>query len=188
MKGTRDRLAEAAAQAFNTVGFHGTDTNRIARAAGYAPQTFYRHFADKMDIFVAVYEVWQTSEREALANASKGRAALSAMARILISHHGEWKVFRRSLRLLAVEDSKARAARTLSRERQLADLMSLPGNAGRNRANLFAALLKVERLCDAAADGEFADQGITEPAVVALIAGAIAEARSGGVALSSARA
>lgn len=180
MKGTRDRLTEAAAQAFNTTGFHGTDTNRIARAAGYAPQTFYRHFTDKMDIFIAVYEGWQASEREALAKASRGGAAPSAMARILIEYHARWKVFRRSLRLLAVEDDKARAARTASRERQLVDLMRLPGNAGRNRADLFAALLRVERLCDAAADGEFADQGIAESIMIASIAAAVAETRPGG--------
>ena len=56
---TRERLVEAAADAFNAHGFHGTDTNKIARAAGFAPQTFYRHFEDKLAIFIAVYEAWR---------------------------------------------------------------------------------------------------------------------------------
>lgn len=188
MKGTRDRVLEAAAQAFNTAGFHGTDTNRIARAAGYAPQTFYRHFADKMDIFIAVYEAWQESERRALAGAAKAKADPAALARILVSHHVEWRIFRRSLRLLAVEDNTARAARTASRDRQLADLSRLPENAGRSRAELFAALLSVERLCDAAADREFADQGISDDVAIALVASALTNARSAGAAISSVRA
>ena len=35
-------------------GYAGTDTNRIARRAGFAPQTFYRWFADKTAILRAV--------------------------------------------------------------------------------------------------------------------------------------
>ena len=55
-------LLGAAEAEFNATGFHGTDSNRIARRAGYAPQTFYRHFTDKTDAFVAVYERWWKAE------------------------------------------------------------------------------------------------------------------------------
>ncbi|MGG6497807.1 UNVERIFIED_CONTAM: TetR/AcrR family transcriptional regulator, partial [Bacteroidetes bacterium 56_B9] len=48
---SRRALVEAAAQIFNTVGYFGTDTNRIAKAAGYTPGTFYTHFPDKRAIF-----------------------------------------------------------------------------------------------------------------------------------------
>ena len=41
---TRERLIRAALRAFGRGGFQGTDSNRIARAAGFAPQTFYRWF------------------------------------------------------------------------------------------------------------------------------------------------
>ena len=43
---TRERLVAAAAAVFNRDGYHGTDSNRLARAAGYAPATFYKHFPD----------------------------------------------------------------------------------------------------------------------------------------------
>jgi AcrR family transcriptional regulator len=43
---TSNDLIAAAAAEFNEFGFSGTDTNRIARRAGYAPQTFYRWFKD----------------------------------------------------------------------------------------------------------------------------------------------
>ncbi len=59
---TRERLIEAAAHTFNEVGYLGTDTNRIARAAGYAPGTFYKHFADKRAIFLEAYLLWVDAE------------------------------------------------------------------------------------------------------------------------------
>src|SRR5580658_6973445 len=64
---TREALLEAAARIFNSVGYYGTDSNRIAREAGYAPGTFYVHFADKLEIFLEVYRGWVESEWQAIA-------------------------------------------------------------------------------------------------------------------------
>ena len=64
---TRARLVAAAGAAFEHDGYFGTDTNRIAKAAGYAPGTFYKHFADKAEIFVAVYEAWIAREWDGVA-------------------------------------------------------------------------------------------------------------------------
>lgn len=174
---TRDLLISSAGEAFNTAGFLGTDTNKIARAAGFAPQTFYRHFTDKVDVFLAVYEQWQQSEREALTRASQAAVALRAIATALLQHHQEWAPFRRSLRWLAVEDERVRRARAAGRERQLDMLAQLPDNLGRSRAQLLAALLKVERLCDAAADGELVDMGVTTDEVIELVIAAVSDAR-----------
>ena len=55
VKTTPERLIAAAAAEFREAGFAGTDSNRIARRAGFAPQTFYRWFKDKTEIFIAVY-------------------------------------------------------------------------------------------------------------------------------------
>src|SRR5260370_42471049 len=55
---TRGALIEAAARIFNSAGYHGTDSNRIAREAGYAPGTFYVPFPDNLAIFLAVYDNW----------------------------------------------------------------------------------------------------------------------------------
>jgi len=97
-RNTRQDLVEAAIAEFETVGFEGTNTNRIARAAGYAPQTFYRHFDDK-----------------------------------------------KIDRLAAI-------------------------TAGRTRAELAADLLKIERLADAIAEGEFEDLQIGEDAALSELA------------------
>lgn len=178
LKPTRAALVEGAAAQFNTVGYFGTDTNKIARAAGFAPQTFYRHFTDKMDIFLAVYEGWQAFEREALAFASRGANVERDIAKALLSHHRRWRVFRRSLRMLAVDDDQARRARAFSRERQLAGLAKLTTNSGRTRADLLASLLCVERLCDSAADGELADLGLNDKDALELVVAAVHASRA----------
>lgn len=177
---TRDRLIAAAAAAFNAEGYLGTDTNKIARAAGFAPQTFYRHFPDKLAIFVAVYEDWQAAERRRVAKAVSAGAPLAVIAREIIVHHQESRGFRRSLNLLAVEAPAVRAARAQSRETQLAAIARTPGNQGRARAALIADLLRVERLCDAAMNEEFADLGLDAAAVEALVAEALRSLRGEG--------
>jgi AcrR family transcriptional regulator len=176
-KPTRQKLIEAAAEAFNAAGFFGTDTNRIARAAGFAPQTFYRHFPDKLAVFIAVYDDWRASERQAVRAAARSADPDLAIAQASLDHHVRWSGFRRSLRLLALDEDRVRAARTASRREQLADLAKAPGNRGREAAELAAALLKVERVCDAAADGELADLGLSETQTLGLVIGAIREAR-----------
>lgn len=146
---TQARLLAAASAEFNTAGFHGTDTNRIARRAGFAPQTFYRHFTDKTAIFLAVYAAWQAAEAGAVRDATGPAAIAATIAR----QHAEWRVFRRSLRLLAVEEPRVRAARARARLAQLTAL-GLPLDASR-----LASLLCVERIADALAEEEFADAG-----------------------------
>src|SRR5271170_2352101 len=74
---TRARLVAAAAAVFNRDGYYGTDSNRIARAAGYAPATFYKHFPDKRAIFLAAYEAWVSAEWSAIER-SLGRARAPA--------------------------------------------------------------------------------------------------------------
>src|SRR5271170_5727290 len=59
---TRERLITAGARQFNRFGYHGTDSNTIAKEAGYATGTFYKHFRDKREIFLAVYERWLAAE------------------------------------------------------------------------------------------------------------------------------
>lgn len=185
---TRARLIAAAATEFNTRGFSGTDTNRIARAAGFAPQTFYRHFADKTAIFIRVYEQWQHDEREKIAIAMRAASADEsrdhAIARSLLDAHGDWAVFRRSLRLIALEDDRVRAVRAASRRAQLATL----GITGPERwAQAVAALLMIERLCDAAADAEIDDLGIGRAEWIAIVATALAALREARPGQSAAR-
>src|SRR5579863_8784990 len=96
---TKTRLLDAAEREFNAHGFDGTDTNRIARAAGFAPQTFYRHFEDKTAIFLAVYDRWWKAEVAAL-DSSPHPSDAAAAARVALAFHTKWRSFRRSLRHL----------------------------------------------------------------------------------------
>lgn len=159
---TRSLLRDAAADEFNSVGFNGTDTNRIARRAGFSPQTFYRHYKDKADVFVAVYEEWAAQEEAALLEtiqACSGRrpkAFAKNATKILIRHHSTWAVFRRSLRFLTTEDQTIRAARAKSRNRQ-ADQLAAQATHHLPRYEILAAVLSIEALCDAQADGITSD-------------------------------
>lgn len=158
---TRSRLLASAAEAFEAHGYFGTDTNRIARAAGYAPGTFYKHFADKRAAFLAVYEAWVAREWDGVtALARSGPDELAArIGDHVIAQHREWSGFRASLRSLVVLEPAVRAAHRASRRRQLAWMERL-GLHG--RAENAALLLAVERIADAIADGELSALGVSE--------------------------
>jgi AcrR family transcriptional regulator len=169
---TKEKLLTAAERAFNTKGFFGTDTNRIARAAGYAPQTFYRHFTDKTDIFLAVYERWWRSEGEAVAAAArgtKGEARLAKIAETILEFHARWRIFRRALRHLSAEDKRVRAARVKARKAQIESLKRVPRKKRVAEEELYAGLIIIERLSDAAAEDEFADMGFSKRAARASV-------------------
>ncbi|MGH6872979.1 MAG: TetR/AcrR family transcriptional regulator [Rhizomicrobium sp.] len=172
---TASALLDAAEAEFNAAGFEGTDTNRIARRAGYAPQTFYRHFDDKIAIFVAVYERWWTQESDALTALLRApRPDLSKVGDAMIAFHAKWRGFRRSLRHLATANPRVRAARARARKAQIAGArLFMPGQGD---GEIAAALLVFERLCDAVAENEFADMGLPRAAGRAAVMAAIASA------------
>jgi len=173
---TRRALIEAAARIFNSAGYHGTDSNRIAREAGFAPGTFYVHFADKLAIFLQVYENWVTTEWSAieviLKSAASARAVRSRLSRAVLEHHRKWRTFRASLRALGATDERVHAARVASRERQLVTMTRLirarnPSVPG--RARMLAQLLIAEALCDAVADGDAKSLGIREEEIIRIL-------------------
>ena len=172
---TEAALLDAAEAEFNAHGFDGTDTNRIARAAGFAPQTFYRHFEDKRAVFLAVYDRWWKGESAALEKPAQEQPVnVEAAARVALAVHMKWRGFRRALRHLAIVDAKVRAARTAARREQIARIRAFTGDA-RSDQELAAALLKAERLTDAAAEGELADLGLSPAAAKTLVMTAVAE-------------
>jgi AcrR family transcriptional regulator len=176
---TKTRLLDAAEREFNARGFEGTDTNRIARFAGFAPQTFYRHFEDKTAIFLAVYERWWQAEVASLENSPR-RFDPVAAARVVIAFHTKWRGFRRSLRHLAIVDPRVRRARTAARRSQMDRWVAQSGRADHDDAELAAALLTAERLCDAVAEGELADIGVSASQSRRLVAHAMAVLFAGG--------
>jgi AcrR family transcriptional regulator len=154
-------LIAAARKEFEESGFDSTQSNKIARRAGYAPQTFYRHFADKVEILLAVYASWVFEEQQAL-DAARG---MREAARVLLVHHRASLRFRRALRALSVTDPRVRAARAKSRMVQIEHLRKLlPHTAEMSDAKLARSLFVIERVADACAEGEFADLRIAPEA------------------------
>lgn len=152
-------LLDAARLEFEEAGFEETNTNRIARRAGFAPQTFYRHFPDKTSIFLAVYERWVDEEVAAVGVAEDATGA----ADIIIRHHRASLKFRRTLRSLTLTDARVREARARSRLAQIGLLRQRFARlAARDPGDLAFNLLTIERLTDAHVEGELQDLGIPE--------------------------
>jgi AcrR family transcriptional regulator len=177
-KGTAEKLVGAAAQEFNRHGYLGTDTNRIARRAGFAPQTFYRWFRDKTSIFIMVYEQWQQEEASMLQGLLARDASDARLVDAVVSHHKAYREFRRSLRQLAVQDREVRAARARGRLNQIGQIRAWNPEQPDSTAQLAVALLQFERLADALAEGEFHDMGLDEKTAEAMLASLIRRFRS----------
>ena len=158
-------LIDAAKKEFQQHGFGGTDTNKIARRAGFSPRTFYRWFDDKTAIFLAVYIAWVDEEYSRLDALRAQGASESAFIDSVIAHHRAYHIFRRSLRQLTVEDSQVRAARATSRLEQIERIKSRYQPLPLTTAKIALFLLQYERLCDGLADGEFSDLGVEDNAV-----------------------
>jgi len=173
---TRRALIEAAAGIFNSAGYHGTDSNRIAREAGYAPGTFYVHFPDKLAIFLEVYKNWVSDEWSSIEAILKSGASARAIRRRLshavLEHHLTWRRFRASLRALSATDARVHAARVASRSRQIeimTRLIRARGTPVPSRAAMLAQLLIAEALCDAVADGDTKTLGVGEQEIIRLL-------------------
>jgi len=156
---TREALMTAAARIFNREGYFATDTNAIARAAGYAPASFYKHFADKAAILLAVYEDYVRREWAGLEAAMAGETVLQKRLRralgFIIGFHGEWSAFRTTLRAVARIEPAVAEALKASRARQLGYLAAATGlSAQRHRATLLMILGIVERLAETVLDAE----------------------------------
>jgi AcrR family transcriptional regulator len=175
---TRSRLIKAASEEFCRSGFSGTDSNKIARRAGFAPQTFYRWFTDKTGIFLAVYREWEEEERRTLGALITQDADALQLVQAIVTHHRDYRVFRRSLRQLAVEDPMVRKERADSRIRQIEQIAIWARSSEVWNDEHALLLLQIERLADAAADDELTDMGVAPDAAYAAIAELIARLRS----------
>ena len=87
---TRQRLIRAALELFTTRGYHDTTTAQIAKKAGIAEGTIYRHFASKQQLLNELYRAAQRWAarvvQEAARNPQGGtaRAQLTAVANGLV--------------------------------------------------------------------------------------------------------
>ena len=165
LKPTELKLIHAAMAEFAEHGYIGTDSNKIARRAGFAPQTFYRWFKDKISIFIAAYRLWEEGEWQVLSALMQQQAEPRQIAQAVIIQHKAHLLFRRSLRQLALEHHQVRQARAQSRLRQVERIREWSGAAPDDTANtesLAVLLLQMERLADAAAEGELTDMGFPD--------------------------
>jgi AcrR family transcriptional regulator len=179
---TRARLVAAAAQIFNQGGYHGTDSNRIASAAGYAAGTFYKHFADKREVFLAAYAAWVAAEWDAVgATLARGGSARELATRLVdqtLKLHRRWKGFRASMLALAATDPAARRVYRDQRRQQLERMRALRESAGlapHDRADDALLLFTLERVCDAVAQGETRALGVPEQALRGRLVELVAE-------------
>lgn len=173
--GTRQRLIAAAAEVFNRDGYFGTDSNAIARAAGYAPATFYKHFPDKRAVLLAAYEGWVATEWQEI-EAVQSRVPAGQRARALttwvLGHHQRWRGLRASLFGLIGVDAVVRDFYVAQRNRQLDLLQSLRTPRRRragDRERDALLLWSFERACDALANGEADALGLDAARVEALL-------------------
>lgn len=160
---TRASLLDCAAQQFREAGYYGTDTNRIARQAGFAPQTFYRHFEDKRAAFVEVYRRWS----DALLASIEAADGAQAVVQAVVEHHRAWGTFRASLLALCATDEVVRSHRLGERKRQLGVLRRLTGLA---QARVLQLMWSIERVADGIALGEAQALRVSERKLVALLA------------------
>jgi len=171
-------LLRAAAAEFAERGFGNTDTNRIARRAGFAPQTFYRWYKDKIDIFIQVYQAWISEELKVIAALEAAEAPAERLVDVCVTHHRAYRGFRRNLRQLSLENAKVRAARAESRLRQVNSVRILHPDSLLTPDDIAVALLEIERLADAIVEGEFADMKLGDAAARSKLAAIIRSLRA----------
>jgi AcrR family transcriptional regulator len=173
---TRARLVAAAADLFNRHGYHGTDSNRIARRAGYAAGTFYKHFSDKREILLAAYEAWVSEEwreiQRELASAGDAEDLAARIVALVLRHHRRWRGLRASLAALVAQDPEGRRFYRAQRRRQLELLRSLRERGGapvRSAEEDAVLLFTLERVCDAVAGGEDRDLGLDQAELLGVV-------------------
>lgn len=172
---TRAALVAAAAKAFNGPGYFSTDSNAIAAAAGYAPGSFYKHFRDKADILLAVYDDYGLREWEGLHRALGGaggrRARLRRALAFIVEFHAAWGTFRAGIRAVARMEPLVAEALGRSRARQLGLLSEATGlSPVRHRASLLLTLSIVERLSETIAEAPAERDAVLAAAVRAISA------------------
>ena len=56
----RAQLLQAASNVFSRIGFHAANVSDVATEAGVSQGTIYHYFKSKDDLFMAVFEAWET--------------------------------------------------------------------------------------------------------------------------------
>jgi AcrR family transcriptional regulator len=126
----RDELIQAAALEFQEVGYHDTNSNRIAARAGFAPGTFYNHFADKVDVFATLYQRWfQEFTRgvrvRLFAKSSDPAKIARSVTKFMMSHRADWYRIWNSAEMLAATEPRVRFVCRRAQEEAAHELLKL---------------------------------------------------------------
>ena len=152
-------LLHAATAEFVEHGYDGTSTNRISERAGFAPQTFYRWYKDKLDVFIAVYQAWAEAELAQLEAMLTEATSSLHLAEACVESHRSFLTFQRSLRRLRQDSQAVREACARTREMQIQRIRTRQPALSPEKAA--ALLVGIEHLCEALAEGEFSDLGLS---------------------------
>jgi len=85
---TRQRLIKAALELFTTRGYHDTTTAQIAKKAGIAEGTIYRHFASKQQLVNELYRAAQRWAAQVVQERARDPEARTARAQLTAVAHG----------------------------------------------------------------------------------------------------
>ena len=85
---TRQRLIRTALELFTTRGYHDTTTAQIAKKAGIAEGTIYRHFASKQQLVNELYRAAQRWAATVVHDTSGAPEAGTARAQLTAVAHG----------------------------------------------------------------------------------------------------
>src|SRR5258708_35375201 len=112
-------------------------------------------------MFIGAYKSWEDLERRVLEDLLRGQASAEQLVEAIVSHHSEYKIFRRSLRQVSLDNSEVRQARAASRKRQVEAIhhWRQKRRPPMTEAAIATALLHMEPLAGALADDRAARHG-----------------------------
>jgi len=87
--GTRARLLHAAAEVIQEGGWTSASVGAIAKRAGVAAGTLYRHFASKADLFVEVFRAVSQREMSAMRSAETGATGVAERFDAIVRTYAE---------------------------------------------------------------------------------------------------
>jgi AcrR family transcriptional regulator len=117
----RTRLLEAVGRAVAEKGYAGTTIDDIVRGAGVSKKTFYEHFQDKEDCFVAAYEAASDELLQRVREAQATRAGWLERTRAGIRAYLRWIAGEPALARVFLIEVAAAGPRAAERRVQLRD-------------------------------------------------------------------
>jgi AcrR family transcriptional regulator len=117
----RTRLLEAVGRAVAERGYAGATIDDVVRGAGVSKKTFYEHFADKEDCFLAAYEAASEELFERIADAHAAHDDWLERTRAGVRAYLRWLAAEPALARVFLIEVAAAGPRALERRERLRD-------------------------------------------------------------------